>query len=156
MVVEIFKIRLEEPRKRNMKDSEMCAKACLDDPDCIAFTHWEERYDADNPKVEGEDSTHEGTNTCYYWSGPQGTDTSISPKAAVGPAHEGRDIAQHPESHNSIALTYILSDKEDYVPVAETDTSEAEDETPAYKPSTAPSGSGYIIADSSTTSETSW
>lgn len=148
---------LKPDTRKSFKGSEMCAKACLDDPDCIAFTHWEERYNADNPKVDGENPTWEDSDSCYYWSGPQGTDTTISPKAAVGPAHEGKDIEDDPEAHNSIGRTYILSDKEDYVPDPDSTTvAEAEDETPAYKPSTAPSGSGYIIADSSTTSETSW
>ena len=62
---------LKPDTRKSFRGSEMCAKACLDDPDCIAFTHWEERYDADNPKVDGEEPTHEGNNTCYYWSGPQ-------------------------------------------------------------------------------------
>lgn len=62
-------------------------------------------------------------------------------------------------------FTYIKKGYEDYKPsdswnndrTAKTPaTSAAEDETPAYSPSTAPSGSGYIIADSSTSSETSW
>mgnify|MGYP001209540658 CR=1 FL=1 len=138
--------------RKNIVGSEACAKACLDDPDCLAFTHWEERYNADNPKVDGEDPTWEESNRCYFWSGPQGTDTTISPKQAVGPAHEGVDIEDNPEAHNSVATTYILADKEDYVP---TQTSEAENvENPFYTPATQPSGSGYIISDNKT--EVNW
>ena len=57
--------------------------------------------------------------------------------------------------------TYIKKGYEAYKPsdswnndrTAKTTTSAAEDETPAYQPSTAPSGSGYIIADPSTTTK---
>ena len=80
-------------------------------------------------------------------------------------AGDGTDERYVYEGHmKQVGYTYIKKGHEDYKPsdswnddrTAKTTTSAAEDETPAYKPSTAPSGSGYIIADSSTTSETSW
>ena len=80
-------------------------------------------------------------------------------------AGDGTDERYVYEGHmKQVGYTYIKKGHEDYKPsdswnddrTAKTTTSAAEDETPAYKPSTAPSGSGYVIADSSTTSETSW
>jgi len=80
-------------------------------------------------------------------------------------AGDGTDERYVYEGHlKQVGYTYIKKGYEDYKPsdswnndrTAKTTTSAAEDETPAYKPSTAPSGSGYVIADSSTTTETSW
>ncbi|HCX21311.1 MAG TPA: hypothetical protein DHN29_05310 [Cytophagales bacterium] len=80
-------------------------------------------------------------------------------------AGDGTDERYVYEGHlKQVGYTYIKKGYEDYKPsdswnndrTAKTSTSAAEDETPAYLPSTAPSGSGYIIADPSTTTNTSW
>ena len=81
-------------------------------------------------------------------------------------AGDGTDERYVYEEHlKQVGYTYIKKGYEDYKPsdswnddrTAKTPaTSAAEDETPAYQPSTAPSGSGYVIADPSTTTETSW
>ncbi len=151
---------LKKPDERkNIKGSEMCAKACLDDPDCVAFTHWEERYNAENPKVDGEDPTWEEHDRCYFWSGPQGDDVSISPSQAVGPAHEGASVEDNPEAHNSVARTYIKEGMSNYVPETEENTQEAETDNsmhmtdtgnPYSHPASNPTGSGFVISDKST------
>tara|TARA_B100000614_G_scaffold45932_2_gene39005 strand:+ start:1974 stop:2717 length:744 start_codon:yes stop_codon:yes gene_type:complete len=150
---------LKKPSERlNLKGSEMCAKACLDDPDCVAFTHWEERYNEENPKTDGEEPTWEEHDRCWFWSGPQGEDTTLTPSAAVGPAHEGASIDENPEAHNSVARTYIKEGMSDYVPAdentqeAETDSSMHMTDTgnPFYHPASNPTGSGFVISDKST------
>lgn len=89
--------------RKNIVGSEACAQACLDDPDCSAFTHWSERYTADFPS--GGADAHPDTDLCYFWSGPQGDDTTITADAAVGPAHEGN--TDDAERAKSVAHTYI-------------------------------------------------
>ena len=122
--------------------SEACAQACLDDEDCIAFTHWEERYSIQHPK--GAEEPHPDVDLCYYWSGPQGDDVGITPDDAVGPSSEGKTDAP---AKASLAKTYILRGKEDYIPSS---PSAAETGTPYPYPSANPTGSSFVIVDSST------
>ena len=64
---------LQKPdARKTIVGKEMCAKTCLDDPDCVGFTHWEERYDSDNPLIDGEEPTHPDSDLCYFWSGAYG------------------------------------------------------------------------------------
>ena len=113
--------------RKTIVGSEACAQACLDDEDCIAFTHWEERYGIQHPK--GADEPHPDVDLCYYWSGPQGEDVGITPDDAVGPSSEGKTDAP---AKASLAKTYILRGKEDYVPSS---PSAAETGTPYPHPS---------------------
>ncbi len=131
---------LQKPEARKtIIGKEACAKTCYDDPDCVAFTHWEERYTEEHPMTDGE-PTHPDNDLCYFWSGPNGDDLTLTPTAAVGPADEGN--TEDIERANSKATTYIKTDKKDYVPEEETQTSDAEqvsapaDYTPmSYQPS---------------------
>ena len=128
--------------RKTIVGSEACAQACLDDEDCIAFTHWEERYSIQHPK--GADEPHPDVDLCYYWSGPQGEDVGITPDDAVGPSSEGKTDAP---AKASLAKTYILRGKEDYIPSR---PSAAETGTPYPHPSANPTGSSFVIVDSST------
>ena len=112
--------------RKTVVGSEACAQACLDDEDCIAFTHWEERYSIQHPK--GADEPHPDVDICYYWSGPQGDDVGITPDDAVGPSSEGKTDAP---AKASLAKTYILRGKEDYIPSS---PSAAETGTPYLNP----------------------
>jgi len=196
------------------------AKACSDDPNCIGFSYWPERYTVDWPKNNPADCSDDGdcpdpenkvlweTGVCdegkcraitwgrsYFYTNSEApghtpadwlgdswksANGGLTFSESVGPSHEelssrrprtdvahqfGDDGAYKFEEHlKQVGETYMKKGYEDYKPsdswnddrTAKTTTSAAEDETPAYKPSTAPSGSGYVIADSSTTSETSW
>jgi hypothetical protein len=139
---------LQKPdARKTIVGKEMCAKTCLDDPDCVGFTHWEERYDSDNPLIDGEEPTHPDSDLCYFWSGPQGDDLTLTPTAAVGESHEGD--TDDVERANSKAVTYIKTEMKDYVPeVDDASTSAAENvENPFYKPTSSPTGSGYQISD---------
>jgi hypothetical protein len=138
---------LQKPdARKTIVGKEMCSKTCLDDPDCVGFTHWEERYTEDHPKNDGEEPTHPDNDLCYFWSGPQGDDLTLTPTAAVGESHEGN--TDDVERAKSKATTYIKTEMKDYVPEETTETSEAEDvKTPFYTPNKTPSGSGYQIAD---------
>jgi len=124
-------------------------------------------------------------NTPADWDGDswKSTNGGLTFSQAIGPSNEYLDARRPRADHvfdyagdgtderyvyeehlKQVGHTYIKKGYEDYKPsdswnddrTAKTTTSAAEDETPAYKPSTAPSGSGYVIADSSTTTETSW
>lgn len=128
--------------RKTIVGSEACAQACLDDEDCIAFTHWEERYGIQHPK--GAEEPHPDVDLCYYWSGPQGDDVGITPDDAVGPSSEGKTDAP---AKASLAKTYILRGKEDYIPSS---PSAAETGTPYPYPSANPTGSSFVIVDSST------
>jgi hypothetical protein len=136
---------LQKPdARKQIVGKEMCAKTCYDDPDCVGFTHWEERYTEEHPMTEGE-PTHPDNDLCYFWSGPQGDDLTLTPTAAVGESNEGNTDV---ESANSKATTYIKTEMKDYVPEEATETSEAENVvSPMYQPTQTPSGSGYQIAD---------
>jgi hypothetical protein len=82
--------------RESIVGSEACAQACFDDPDCVAFTHWEERYDVANP--EGT-KTHPSYDKCYFWGKSSAPKTPSSwtgatwkggstASQAVGPSHE--------------------------------------------------------------------
>jgi len=160
------------------------AAACNADPNCIGFSWWPERYDNYSPKGDAQECSadseclglardgtmktkgrcypdedgksycrHPAWNLSYFytnseapgntpadWDGDswKSTNGGLTFSQSVGPSNEYLDARRPRADH------------------AKTTTSAAEDETPAYKPSTAPSGSGYVIADSSTTTETSW
>lgn len=119
---------LQKPdARKSIVGSEACAQACKDDPNCVAFTHWTERYTSDFP--EGGTELHPDTDLCYFWSGPQGDDTTIAADAAVGPAHEGN--TDDAERAKSVAHTYIKIVEE---PEEETQTNEAEQVAHDYTP----------------------
>ncbi len=112
---------LQKPdARKNIVGSESCAQACQDDPDCVAFTHWPERYTEEFP--EGGTELHPDTDLCYFWSGPQGDDTTITADAAVGQAHEGN--TEDTERAKSVAHSYIKIVEE---PQEEPQTNEAEE-----------------------------
>ena len=58
---------LQKPdARKSIVGSEACAQACKDDPNCVAFTHWTERYTEEFP--EGGTELHPDTDLCYFWS----------------------------------------------------------------------------------------
>ena len=120
---------LQKPdARKSIVGSEACAQACKDDPNCVAFTHWTERYTEEFP--EGGTELHPDTDLCYFWSGPQGDDTTIAADAAVGPAHEGN--TDDAERAKSVAHTYIKIVEEPEE--EETQTNEAEQVAHDYTP----------------------
>jgi hypothetical protein len=140
---------LQKPdARKTIVGKEMCAKTCLDDPDCVGFTHWEERYTTEHPAGSDGEPTHPENDLCYFWSGPNGDDVTLTPTAAVGDSDEGD--TDDLETANNKAVTYIKTEMKDYVPevVDDSSTSAAETvENPFYKPTSTPTGSGYEITD---------
>ena len=53
---------LKPDARKSIKGASACAQACLDDENCIAFTH------------HVEDPNDESLDTCYYWSSNQNAD----------------------------------------------------------------------------------
>lgn len=120
---------LQKPdARKSIVGSEACAQACLDDPNCVAFTHWSERYDEEFP--EGGPELHPDTDLCYFWSGPQGDDTTITAQEAVGPSHE---MEPSPQREKSVAHSYIKK-VEEPEEEEETQTNEAEQVAHDYTP----------------------
>ena len=118
---------LQKPdARKSIVGSEACAQACKDDPNCVAFTHWTERYNEEFP--EGGPELHPDTDLCYFWSGPQGDNKDITAKQAVSPSHEHQPS---PQTEKSVAHSYIKIVEE---PEEETQTNEAEQVAPDYTP----------------------
>jgi len=85
---------LKPDARKSIKGASACAQACIDDDDCVAFTH------------HREDANAESLDTCYYWSSNQNDDETFAKVTdALGTG------AEENEDGTLIVDTYIKDGK---------------------------------------------